>query len=222
MEVKNGYDPYAHVGLFQVLRFGMYWDGDSAQAVAAAWTLAELLGQTTAQDTIAWAQPAARDRAAWFLAQWHLWRGETAAARRFRDLLSSRDGHGSLDPAFIPFLEALDEVVSAGPGARQAAERLDSLARAECCGVFVNLVAARALKRVGLLKLALDAARRGRWARLPEHLSAYLAEEAELAGAMGDSAGARRAIEHLTALSHGASPRRLEQLTALRRAAAGQ
>jgi DNA-binding SARP family transcriptional activator len=218
MEVKNGYDPYAHVGLFQILRFGMYWDGDSAQTAAAARTLSELLERTTARDTIAWAQPAARDRAAWFLAQWHLWRGEAAAARRFRDQLS-RVGPPRPEPALLPFLDALEVVLGGGLAAQTAATRLDSLAQAECCGVFANLVAARALRRAGLITPALAAARRGRWARLPEHLSAYLIEEAELALAAHDTAGARLAIAHLAALSSTAAPARSRRVTALREAA---
>jgi tetratricopeptide (TPR) repeat protein len=189
----------------------LFWDGDSAAAGAAATRIESR-----------WTGEAPRDRGAraryytdlCVLALWRQATGGTVEPWRLRLRTGAATADSTIvdgaDPVVCLTMIDLREAISAGRTESEAhVARLDSILTS---GPYVfgsdwgNIVLSRAYVARGDLPSALRVIRRRPydWDTGPLYLSTYLREEAQLAAASGDAAGARRAYTRFLALRAGA------------------
>jgi hypothetical protein len=187
-----------------VVLSGLYWDGDSAAAIATARALARNVDGPLAR--------ARSERALQFqdictLEQWRLWHGQTATATR--GISQLRLASGPVDePETVTrslvcaaLLDAMLGAVQRRPDAHRLLDHLDSLMRtgpSRSWGELhaANLVVARLHAAEGDLPAALAAVRRRSgpyYIGAQLFLTTYLREEGRLAALTGDTAGAIRA-----------------------------
>jgi hypothetical protein len=207
----------------------MFWDGDSAAAVAATGRL---------EQRVTGARPASSGERAKYntnlcvLALWRQAMGDTAAEARLVERL--RAGNVMRDPAAVHgaapalCLAAIDALGATGrkmPNALAQVARLDSILSS---GPYVfgsdwaNLALARAYEASGDQAGALRAVRRRPydWDTGPLYLSTYLREEGRLSAVTGDASSARRAYERYLALRAGADGSYQSKTDEVRRALA--
>ncbi len=217
------------------IRRALSWDGDTAEAIAAARMLRPLAEAAPATGDSA--LPQVYDMCT--LGEWRAARGDfqyaAAASRRLRGArpagLSPEEAaalarYSSLCAAL------LDAMYASGqrqPGAREKVAAADSVAREfifeVCCGesvTDVNVQLARLWEREGDIPRALAAARRrtGGFGIAPYYMSTYLREEGRLALALGDTTGAVTAYRHYLALRPNPEPALKPGVELIRRALA--
>ncbi|HEX2449782.1 MAG TPA: hypothetical protein VHJ69_01505, partial [Gemmatimonadales bacterium] len=185
--------------LFAVV-YALYWDGDTAAAVAAARSVERDFGDALTPADV------------FVLAQWELAQGDRIAAERaIRIIRATVAADSSRYAALLGRAELLDALAASSRGTRppmSLIDRLDSIARLGCCEAphFVNLILARLHERHGDPRGALRALGRARWFFPPEYLSTTLREEGRLAAVVGDTARAVDAYRHFLALRDSAEP----------------
>jgi DNA-binding SARP family transcriptional activator len=223
----------SHLVLQQRLVAGLYWDGDTGVARAAARELS--------RSTRAAAGTRDPQRAACALGQWWAAEGDWGAVDRTVATLRAMrlSGLPYIDsvlaaqaaPVCAAVLDAIRARALALPDARARAESADSLARTLVFGVAMagresnalNLLLARLWEAHGEPARALQAARRrgSAFVWVPTLMTTYLAEEGRLAALVGDTAGAVRAYRHYLALRHDPGPAVRPKVEAIRAALAG-
>ena len=200
-----------HVGRLEFRVYaGLYWDGDSSEAAAAARRLEDYASGAPAGS----GEIVDRRTASCALAHWHVRARDFAAARA---ALARIGGLARVPEFFEPPAMALcvaevEAMVADGrhsPNSSAALERLDSLLRTgwnynDLLFPIGNLIAARLFEARGDLSRALGAVRRRAW--FEPFLSTQQREEGRLAALNGDRAGAIRAYRHYLALRSAPEP----------------
>ena len=201
--------PSSHAWLRLRVLDGLYANGDSSAAEAAAKQLSELVGPGPARSTTS--------TATWLadvcvLAQWRLARGDTASVAGAIKALTSVD---SVLPSPFPVTAApnacamlLDvslAILSGRPDASARLRRVDSLVLTpQVTGdviAYAPLLLAQLHQRRGDHALALQALRRRTYmSGWPRYLANTWLEEARLAAQLGDNAGAGTAYRRFLAL----------------------
>jgi DNA-binding SARP family transcriptional activator len=192
-----GGEPYWNP-LFSVL-YALFWDGDSAEAEAAARAVTRNPGLLRPADLFV-------------LGLWTLERGDAETGDRVaRAIRTTVAGNPVRFGPLLPraeLLEALSALARGGPPPAAIVDRLDSIARLGCCEAphFANLIVARLREQQGDIPGALRAVRRARWFFPPEYLSTAVREEGRLAALAGDTTASIRAYRHFLALSDTTTP----------------
>jgi hypothetical protein len=187
----------------------LYWDGDRTDAANAAGRIARSLADAATAPSSACA-----------LAHWRLQQGNVAgadSALRFASAATRRrvpDSRLAL-PVCLASAVALRES-AVGMTSSATLERLDSLLRHSLSARDMvydvgNVLAARLFEQRGENARALRIARRR--ATWNAFLSTQLLQEARLAAATGDRAGAARAYRHFLALRSSSQPQLREQVS---------
>jgi eukaryotic-like serine/threonine-protein kinase len=205
-------DPRARVHLRLRVLDALYAEGDSAAAERASRELETLVSTANA----GWVSDAhAADLCV--VAQWRLARSDTAGVRDAVAHLRNADGR---EPAtFVsasPFVcaELLNAVLAIKTNGRKALKEiqwLDSLALSPAvsgdASAYTNLMIARLYRDVGEPRAALQAIRRRPYMiGWPRYLATAWREEAALAEAVGDTAGALEAYERFLTLRTAPEP----------------
>ena len=208
------------VSEFQVYA-GLYWDGDSSGAAAAARRLEAYVGGSPMGPGLV----GDRLTANCALAQWRIAAGDLGGARRSLTAmrqLAAPSGVASriVSPACAPIVEAQLEAAGGRTAGITALTRLDSSLRdvsnfRDQMITIGNLTAARIYEKRGDGLRALGMIRRqSSW---NTYLSTQLREEGRLAALVGDRASAVRAYRHYIALRSEAEPRLRPGVDAVRR-----
>jgi TolB-like protein len=217
--------PLVSLGL--PIREALYWGGDTALAVEAAWRLTSYAGGGPAVGTAG----QLRMQALCTLATWRQAHGdqryaENAIRSLRRMVVRKLAPDDSLAVAqYASLCAALLEAARAEalhlPEARAALERADTAARSLEVGqsLGANLVIARLAEEEGNPDFALRAIRRraSGYDLLPAwYLSTFLLEEGRLAALTGDIAGAVRADRHYLSLRPDPEPRVMPEVDRVR------
>jgi Tfp pilus assembly protein PilF len=220
--------PGSHAFLRLRVLDGLYGDGDSVVAQAAARELAALTGGgrgIAAGTTGAWLADAC------VLAQWRLAHADTTGSDGvIRALRSDGGPDGSIQVSAFPaacaeLLETMLSVVVRRVDARRRLARLDSLVftpqTSGDAAAYIPLLMARLHERVGDNRRALEAIRRRSYMTVwPRYLATMLREEGRLAELVGDSAQARIAYGRYLALRRAPDSVLVPQTERVRRALA--
>jgi tetratricopeptide (TPR) repeat protein len=171
-------DAYLH----RAVMYAIYWEGDSALAVATI---------------------GLHPTPGWWMAQWRLWHGDTTGSAAAVTSLRRQANDSRLPYAGQAiYLDAMRGQVARDPTAAGQLQRADSVTLTGCCSQphHGDLIVARLHEMVGDLPAALEATRRQQAWYPPEYLSTALEEEGRLAALTGDTLGAVRAYRHYLAL----------------------
>jgi tRNA A-37 threonylcarbamoyl transferase component Bud32/tetratricopeptide (TPR) repeat protein len=204
---------------------GLYWDGDSADAVQSVQVLAKRADEPLATGVD---ERLSQYRNICVLQQWRLAHGDPRTTPAAIDKLRGAVGAGlpPQDSAAVVsegslcamMLEAWLASATGRADARGLVNRLDLLLRTGPHGAteVSNLVVGRLLEALGDTARALAAVRRRPFGLVPRYLSTYLREEGRLAALIGDTAGAITAYQHYLALRSHPEPSLKSEVEAVR------